>query len=101
MKKILYEDVNIKRTGKFIDNFFDQKKIKFESMSNQLICISPDNVLSRGFSIAIDKNSNKIIRSANDLSIDDNFILKTSGGSLEAKKINQINWGSLCQKKIQ
>ena len=26
MKKILYEDVNIKRTGKFIDNFFDQKK---------------------------------------------------------------------------
>ena len=60
-------------------------------MSNQLISISPDNVLSRGFSIAIDKNSNKIIRSADDLSIDDNFILKTSGGSLEAKKIKQIN----------
>ena len=27
MKKILYEDVNIKRTGKYIDNFFDQNKI--------------------------------------------------------------------------
>lgn len=26
MKKILYEDVNIKRTGKYIDNFFDQNK---------------------------------------------------------------------------
>ena len=26
MKKILYEDINIKRTGKFIDSFFDQKK---------------------------------------------------------------------------
>ena len=60
-------------------------------MSNQLISISPDNVLSRGFSIAIDKKSNKIIRSADDLSIDDNFILKTSGGSLEAKEIKQIN----------
>ena len=60
-------------------------------MSNQLISVSPDSVLKRGYSIAIDKNSNKIIRSANDLSIDDNFILKTSCGSLEAKKINQIN----------
>ena len=60
-------------------------------MSNQLISISPKNVLSRGFSIAIDKNSKKIIRSSNDLSINDKFILTTSGGSLEAKKINQLN----------
>tara|TARA_B100000674_G_scaffold186328_1_gene151278 strand:- start:237 stop:1265 length:1029 start_codon:yes stop_codon:yes gene_type:complete len=74
----------------YIEKAIDRRKIKFESMSNQLISISPDNVLSRGFSIAIDKKSNKIVRSANDLSIDDNFILKTSGGNLEAKKIKQL-----------
>ena len=74
----------------YVEKAIDRRKIKFESMSNQLISISPDNVLSRGFSIAIDKKSNKIVRSANDLSIDDNFILKTSGGSLEAKKIKQV-----------
>ena len=89
-KKIVLENFN-NFLNNYIEKTIDRKKIKFESMSNQLISISPDNILSRGFSIAIDKNSKKIIRSANDLSIDDNFILKTSGGSLEAKKINQIN----------
>ena len=89
-KKIVLENFN-NFLNNYIEKAIDRKKIKFESMSNQLISISPDNVLSRGFSIAIDKNSNKIIRSANDLSIDDNFILKTSDGSLEAKKIKQIN----------
>ena len=53
--------------------------------------VDPSQKLDELGSIAIDKNSNKIIRSANDLSIDDNFILRTSGGSLEAKKINEIN----------
>ena len=89
-KKIALENFNNFLLN-YIENAIDRSKIKFESMSNQLISISPDNILSRGFSIAIDKNSNKIIRSADDLSIDDNFILKTSGGSLEAKKIKQIN----------
>ena len=59
-----------KETFKLID-----KKIKFKSMSNQLASISPDNVLKRGYSIAINKKSNKIIRSVNDLSSDDNFLL--------------------------
>ena len=69
----------------------DQRKIKFKSMSNQLASISPDSVLKRGYSIAINKKSNKIIRSVNDLSFDDNFLLKTSDGSLEAKKIKLIS----------
>jgi len=89
-KKIVLENFN-NFLNNYIEKAIDRKKIKFESMTNQLISISPDNVLIRGFSIAIDKKSNKIIRSADDLSIDDNFILKTSGGSLEAKKIKQIN----------
>ena len=57
------------------------------------MCIrdSPNSVLKRGYSIAINKKSNKIIRSVNDLSFDDNFLLKTSDGSLEAKKIKLIS----------
>ena len=74
-----------------IENVVDRQKLKFEIISNQLININPNNVLKRGFSIAIDKKSKKIIRSANDLLIDDDFILKTSVGSLEARKIKQIN----------
>ena len=74
-----------------IKNVVGRKKLKFEIISNQLININPNNVLKRGFSIAIDKKSKKIIRSANDLLIDDDFILKTSEGSLEARKIKQIN----------
>ena len=74
-----------------IKNVVDRQKLKFEIISNQLININPNNVLKRGFSIAIDKKSKKIIRSANDLLIDDDFILKTSEGSLEARKIKQIN----------
>ena len=78
----------------FLNNIvkvIDQRKIKFKSMSNQLASISPDSVLKRGYSIAINKKSNKIIRSVNDLSFDDNFLLKTSDGSLEAKKIKLIS----------
>ena len=78
----------------FLNNIvkvIDQRKIKFKSMSNQLASISPDSVLKRGYSIAITKKSNKIIRSVNDLSFDDNFLLKTSDGSLEAKKIKLIS----------
>ena len=74
-----------------IKNVVDRQKLKFEIISNQLLNINPNNVLKRGFSIAIDKKSKKIIRSANDLLIDDDFILKTSVGSLEARKIKQIN----------
>ena len=97
------EPSNIIKTKKIaLDNFknfflnhivkvIDQRKIKFESMSNQLASISPDSVLKRGYSIAINKKSNKIIRSVNDLSFDDNFLLKTSDGSLEAKKIKLIS----------
>ena len=92
--------IKMKKTGldkihnfliSYIENLVNTHKVKFESTSNQLISISPNNILKRGFSIAIDKKSKKIIRSAKDLLIDDDFILTTSVGSLEARKIKQIN----------
>ena len=92
--------IKMKKTGldkihnfliSYIENLVNTHKVKFESTSNQLISISPNNILKRGFSIAIDKKTKKITPTAKDLLIDDDFILTTSVGSLEARKIKQIN----------
>ena len=73
---------------KHINEHAEVKKIKFLSLANQLQSIGPENVLKRGFSIAIEKETKKIIRSATDILSGDSLILKTADGSLEAKKIN-------------
>ena len=70
-----------------IKEITELKKIRFAGMINQLKSIGPENVLKRGYSIAVNKKTKKIVRLATDLAIDDEFILKTSDGSLEAKKI--------------
>ena len=73
---------------KHINELTEVKKIKFLSLTNQLRSIGPENVLKRGFSIAVEKETKKIIRSANDIVSGADFILKTANGSFEAKKIN-------------
>ena len=70
-----------------INEIIELKKIRFAGMIKQLQSIGPENVLNRGYSIAVNKKTKKIVRLATDLAIDDEFILKTSDGSLEAKKI--------------
>ena len=52
---------------KHINELTEVKKIKFLSLTNQLRSIGPENVLKRGFSIAVEKETKKIIRSANDI----------------------------------
>jgi len=73
---------------KHINELAEVKKIKFLSLVNQLRSIGPENVLKRGFSIAVNKETKKIIRSANDIFSGADFMLKTGDGSFEAKKIN-------------
>ena len=72
---------------KHINEVTELKKIRFVGIINQLHSIGPENVLGRGYSIAVDKKTKRIVRTASELSINDEFILKTSNGSLEAKKI--------------
>jgi len=69
-----------------INELIELKKIRFLCITNQLQSIGPENVLRRGYSIAVKKNK-KIIRIASELLINEKFILKTSNGNLEAKKI--------------
>ena len=73
---------------KHINELAEVKKIKFLSLANQLRSIGPEKVLKRGFSIAVEKETKKIIRSANDIFSGADFMLKTGNGSFEAKKIN-------------
>ena len=70
-----------------INELIELKKIRFLGTINQLQSIGPENVLRRGYSIAVNKKTKKIIRIASELSVNERFILKTSNGSLEAKKI--------------
>jgi exodeoxyribonuclease VII large subunit len=70
-----------------INELIELKKIRFLGITNQLQSIGPENVLRRGYSIAVNKKTKKIIRIASELLINEKFILKTSNGNLEAKKI--------------
>ena len=74
--------------AKLINELTEVKKIKFLNLVNQLRSLGPENVLKRGFSIAVDKETKKIIRSANDIASGADFMLKTADGSFDAKKIN-------------
>jgi exodeoxyribonuclease VII large subunit len=61
-----------------------------ESLSKQLINLGPKHVLERGYAIPFDQSGN-IIRRADQISIGEEFALKTARGSLSAKKTSDIN----------
>ena len=70
-----------------INNNFE----KIENYQHYLKNLDPKQVLERGYSIAFNKQSNKIIRSSKMLSNGERFYLKTGSGSLEAEKLSDIN----------
>ncbi len=66
-------------------NSSNQYLISYEKQLNSL---GPKQVLERGYSIATDKHTNKIIRSAKSIVTGDLFKLQTSDGTLDAEKIS-------------
>lgn len=69
--------------GLFMKNLVKQ----LESYDKRLYGLSPNHVLKRGYSIAIDKNG-EIIYSKDQLKSGDKFDLKTADGIMGAKKIS-------------
>ena len=69
--------------GLFMKNLVKQLK----SYDKRLYGLSPNHVLKRGYSIAIDKNG-EIIYSKDQLKSGDKFDLKTADGIMGAKKIS-------------
>ena len=63
---------------------------KLNSHKKYLENLGPSQVLSRGYSIAIDKKTNKIIRSSNAIRKGERFYLRTCKGSLEAEKLSDL-----------
>ena len=63
---------------------------KLNSHKKYLENLGPSQVLSRGYSIAIDKKTNKIIRSSNAIRKGERFYLRTFKGSLEAEKLSDL-----------
>ena len=61
-----------------------------ESLSKQLINLGPKHVLERGYAIPFNQSGN-IIRRADQISVGEEFALKTARGSLSAKKTSDIN----------
>ena len=59
------------------------------SLNKQLSALGPNNVLKRGYSIALNK-SGKIIYKSKNLKVGESFSLKMSDGNLKAEKISEI-----------
>lgn len=65
--------------------------IKLNPITEQLISLSPNSILNRGYSVAFRSADNKIIRNSYDVNVNETFKLLTSNGKLTAKKINDLN----------
>lgn len=59
---------------------------EIKSFHKRLVSLGPDNVLKRGFTIALDSQG-RIIKSSDQLSEGDKFRLKTGKGSFNARKL--------------
>ena len=74
-----------------MNSIINNNSEKIENHQHYLKNLDPKQVLERGYSIAFNKQSNKIIRSSKMLSNGERFYLKTGSGSLEAEKLSDIN----------
>ena len=71
---------------KYIQFENKNKNQKIASIYKQLVGLSPEKVINRGYSIVY-SNSNKIIRNSSDVEIGDRLTVQTGNGSLVAEKI--------------
>ncbi len=75
---------------KIISEKLNNANEKLNSHKKYLENLGPSQVLSRGYSIATDKKTNKIIRSSNAIRKGERFYLRTFEGSLEAEKLSDL-----------
>ena len=75
---------------KIITEKLNNANEKLISHKKYLENLGPSQVLSRGYSIAIDKKTNKIIRSSKMIKKGGRFYLRTNKGSLEAEKLSNV-----------
>lgn len=64
----------------------NSNELKFETLKNKFFALSPHKILERGFSAVY--NGKKIIKSVNDINLDDILNVKLSDGLVECKVIS-------------
>ena len=93
-KKILLQEEKLNGLKTNLNNII---KSKLDTLHNkqiafykQLLALSPDNVLSRGYSIAFNK-AGIVIQDPNQINVEEIFLLKMKKGNLIAKKLLKKN----------
>ena len=62
-------------------------ELKLTAQQNRLSALDPRSVLNRGYSIAFNKRTNKLLRSTNDVELDDVIITELAGKNLIESKV--------------
>lgn len=64
----------------------NNSELRFETLKNKIFALSPQKILERGFSTVY--SGKKLIKTVNDISVDDSLNIKLSDGSVECKVIS-------------
>ena len=71
----------------YTKNKLMKKEQEISHISKQLLNLSPENVLERGYSIVFQKDGRTILRKSKDVALNETFKVKMADGSMFAKKI--------------
>jgi len=83
----------VKLTDRFKKSTFHNHQIlnmSLKPLTEKLLALNPEAILERGYSVAFQLPTKKIIKSSNDIDANQEFELLTSKGSFSAKKIKDI-----------
>lgn len=83
-------DVILKEIIKAMNKSYNDKRIKLDFFCSKLDSLSPLSVLNRGYSIATDSNGH-VIKSVNEISVDEVLNLTLSDGKAKIKIIENNN----------
>ena len=83
-----------KRLGSEEKILLSEKRASFVSLSAKLDALNPLSVLTRGYA-AVFREDGKVVKSVDDLNIDDCFTLRTSDGEVKGKVLEKHG----CQEK--
>ena len=70
----------------FTKNKIIKKKQEISSITRQLLNLSPENVLKRGYSIVFKEDGKTILSNSEDVALNETFKVKMAKGLIIAKK---------------
>jgi exodeoxyribonuclease VII large subunit len=65
--------------------YFRERKGRVESLGQRLLDLNPDNILKRGYSVTMKKETGEVVSSAGQVSQGDDLLIRLHKGELEVK----------------